>query len=218
VLSTKIGYGIPGIEDWTPASITAGVDAALERLRTDCIDVVHLHSCPLEVLRRPGLIEALLAARSAGKVRAAAYSGEGEALEWAVRSGAFEVVQCSVSVVDQGSLAIVAEAHGRGVGVIAKRALGNTPWRFAARPGAPDIAEAWERFHALKLLPRSYAAVFARFAAFAPGVSSALVGTASPMHLSEACAAVAQGPLEVEVVAELRRSFDAVGNDWAPRI
>src|SRR5262245_53986630 len=31
VLSTKIGYGIPGYQDWTPPCIEAGIDAALER-------------------------------------------------------------------------------------------------------------------------------------------------------------------------------------------
>lgn len=216
VLSTKIGYGIEGFQDWTPACISAGVDVALRLLRTDCIDVVHLHSCPLEVLRRPGLIEALLDARANGKLRVAAYSGEGEALSWAVRSGAFGAVQCSVSVVDQGALAVVAEARDRGLGVIAKRALGNAPWRFAARPPEPDVAEAWDRFRALKPGPPPYTALFARFAAFAPGVSSALVGTASEAHLRETCAAVAEGPLAD--AGRLRRSFDEIGRGWQGRI
>ncbi len=218
VLSTKIGYGIEGFQDWTPQCITAGVDAALLRLRTDCIDVVHLHSCPLEVLQRPGLIEALLDARAKGKLRVAAYSGEGEALSWAVRSGAFGAVQCSVSVVDQGALAVVAEAHDRGLGVIAKRALGNAPWRYDARPPEADVAEAWDRFRVLKPGPAPYTALFARFAAFAPGVSSALIGTASVAHLAEACAAVAEGPLDAATTASLRRSFDEAGRGWSGRI
>src|SRR4051812_13673646 len=52
VLSTKVGYGIPGYEDWTGPCVAAGVDEALRLMRTDRIDVVHLHSCPLEVLER----------------------------------------------------------------------------------------------------------------------------------------------------------------------
>ena len=218
VLSTKIGYGIPGIEDWTPACITAGVDAALARLQTDHIDVVHLHSCPLDVLQRPGLIEALLDARAAGKVRVAAYSGEGEALSRAIRSGVFGVIQCSVSIVDQGALETVAEARDRGIGVIAKRALGNAPWRFSARPSEPDVAEAWERFRVLNPSPPPFTALFARFAAFAPGVSSALVGTASPAHLAETCTAIAEGPLDAAVADRLRRSFAGVGREWHGRI
>jgi aryl-alcohol dehydrogenase-like predicted oxidoreductase len=35
LLSTKVGYGAPSVPDWTGEVITAGVDAALRRLRTD---------------------------------------------------------------------------------------------------------------------------------------------------------------------------------------
>ena len=130
----------------------------------------------------------------------------------------FGVIQCSVSIVDQGALETVAEARDRGIGVIAKRALGNAPWRFSARPSEPDVAEAWERFRVLNPLPPPFTALFARFAAFAPGVSSALVGTASPAHLAEACAAVAEGPLDAAVADRLRRSFAGVGREWHGRI
>ena len=194
VLSTKVGYGVEGVPGWTAACIGPGIDAALRRLCTDRIEVVHLHSCPLTVLEHAGVVEALTRAVESGKVRVAAYSGEGDELLWAVRSGAFGAVQCSVSIVDQGALdGAVADAGRRGVGVIAKRALGNAPWRFQTRPRQADLAEAWDRFRALA--PDrgglSWTALFARFAAFAEGISSALIGTARPAHLAEACAAVA---------------------------
>src|SRR5579884_3817291 len=98
ILSTKIGYGIAGVPDWTAPCITAGVDEALARLRTDRIDVVHLHSCPREVLERGEVVEALLAARRAGKVRLCAYSGDGAALEYAIDCGAFDAIQCSLGI------------------------------------------------------------------------------------------------------------------------
>src|SRR3954453_2251217 len=88
VLSTKVGYGIPGYDDWTGPVIAAGVDAALGRLRTDRIDIVHFHSCPLAVLERGEVIAALQAAVAAGKVRVAAYSGEHPPLDWAIEAGA----------------------------------------------------------------------------------------------------------------------------------
>ncbi len=221
VLATKIGYGIEGVPDWTSACIAAGVDEALRRLRTDRLDLVHLHSCPREVLERSGVVEALVSAVEAGKVRVAAYSGEGEALLWAVRSGAFGAVQCSVSLVDQGALhGAIAEARARGIGVLAKRPLGNAPWRFDARPEAPDVAEAWDRFRALRLDPGGLAwpALFARFAAFAAGVSSILVGTATPAHLAEAVAAVEQGPLDPGRTAAVEAAFAREGRRWPGRI
>ncbi|MFN2546148.1 MAG: aldo/keto reductase [Myxococcales bacterium] len=221
VLSTKVGYGIEGVPDWTAPCITAGVEAALRRLRTDRIDVVHLHSCPLEVLEHSGVAEALVGAVEAGKVRVAAYSGEDEALLWAVRSGAFGAVQCSVSIVDQGAIdSAVAEAHGRGVGVIAKRALGNVPWRFDAEPPEPDVAEAWRRFHVLAIDPGglSFTALFVRFAGFAPGVSSALVGTREPAHLAAACVAAEAGPLDPAEIAALRTAYAGAARAWRGRV
>jgi len=221
VLSTKVGYGVPGVPDWTGRSVTDGVDAALLRLRTDRLDLVHLHSCELAVLERNGVAEALRSAVQAGKVRVSAYSGEGDALLWAVRSGLFGAVQCSVSVVDQAALdGAVAQAAARGIGVLGKRALGNAPWRFDARPPEPDVAEAWDRFQALR--PDAgglgWPALFTRFAAFAPGVSAVLVGTATLAHLQEAAGAVEQGPLDPARLASLRGAFAGAGRGWSGRV
>src|SRR5215470_16267260 len=83
VLSSKCGYSIPGCRDWTARCITRGVDAALRRMRTDRIDIMHLHSCPLGTLKDGSVIGALLRAVKAGKVRVAAYSGENEARQLA---------------------------------------------------------------------------------------------------------------------------------------
>ncbi|HSB21205.1 MAG TPA: aldo/keto reductase [Anaeromyxobacteraceae bacterium] len=221
VLSTKVGYGVPGLPDWTGPCVAAGVDAALARLRTDRLDLVHLHSCGREVLEGGEVVEALLRAVEAGKVRVAAYAGEGEGLRWAVRSGAFGAVQCSVSALDQAELdGAVAEARARGLGVLGKRALGNAPWRFAARPMEPDVAEAWDRFRALGLDAGgpAWPGLFLRFAAFAPGVSAALVGTASPVHLAEAVAALEAGPLDPDGAAALRAAWARAGRAWAGRV
>ncbi len=235
VLSTKVGYDMAGLADWTGPCITAGVDAALRRLATDWIDVVHLHSCGLDVLQRGEVVEALRAAVAAGKVRVAAYSGEGEALEWAVASGAFGSIQCSVSVVDQAVLSgAVAQARARGLGVLAKRALGNAPWRFADRPEADDVAEAWERFRALcdelgvspadrpeadgAAAPPSWGERFTRFAGYAPGVDALLLGTRSAAHLAAAVKAMAHGPLPAAEEASLRAAFARRGASWRGRI
>lgn len=221
VLSTKVGYGTPGIPDWTGPCIAAGVDAALARLRTSYLDLVHLHSCPREVLTSSGVVEALARAVEAGKVRVAAYSGEGEALLHAVRSGAFGAIQCSVSVVDQGALDFaVAEAHARGLGVLGKRALGNAPWLYAQRPQQDDIAAAWDRFRALAPDARGVGLpeLFTRFAAHAPGVSAVLIGTASAAHLTEAAAAAGRGPLDESHVAALRACWAREGKAWEGRI
>ncbi len=214
VLSTKLGYGVPGVPDWTPECIARGVDQALSRLRTDVLDVAHLHSCPLETLLHSGVVEALLAAVRAGKVRVAAYSGENEALEWAVSSGAFGSVQCSVNVCDQSSLALVSP---RTLGVVAKRPLANTPWNpAAAHPDDAAAAAYRTRWAALRLddlgLPPAELAI--RFSAHAPAVSTAIVGSRRLDHLAEMSALAAKGPLPEDLAAEITSRFACLGPDW----
>jgi aryl-alcohol dehydrogenase-like predicted oxidoreductase len=221
VLSTKIGYGIPGHPDWTGPCIAAGVDAALARLGAEVLDLVHLHSCPVETLRRDDVLRALEDAVRAGKVRAAAYSGEGEPLAWAVASGRFHSVQLSVNVCDQAALdAQVAEAARRGLGVLAKRPLANAPWRFAGRPSGDEAEPYWERLQAMGLDPRGlpWQELFLRFAAFAPGVSAVLVGTRSPAHLEAAVRAAELGPLPPALFQAVREAFARAGPGWAGRI
>jgi len=214
VLSTKLGYGVPGVPDWTPECIARGVDQALSRLRTNVLDVAHLHSCPLETLLHSGVVDALLETVRAGKVRVAAYSGENEALEWAVSSGAFGSVQCSVNVCDQRSLALVAP---RGLGVVAKRPLANAPWNpAAAHPDDAAAAAYRARWAALRLddlgLPPAELAI--RFSAHAPAVSTAIVGSRRLDHLAEMRSHVAKGPLPDEVLFEVAARFDPAWPGW----
>ena len=221
VLSTKVGYGIPGFDDWTAPVIVAGVDAALGRLRTDRIDVVHLHSCPLEVLERGEVTGALQSAVAAGKVRVAAYSGDNAPLEWAIASGAFGSIETSINLVDQrASERALPAAKERGLGVIAKRPAANAPWRFAERPAAADVALYWERWRALGLDPGPYdwTELALRFAAYEDGVHCAIVGTSRLEHLRQNVEQVAKGPLPAETVAAVRAAFRAHGEGWEGQI
>lgn len=188
-LATKGGYGVPGVPDWTGEVIRLGIDAALTRLRTDVIDVFLLHSCDVHTLERDDILRELERARSAGKIRAAGYSGENEALTWAVASRRFDVVECSVNPFDRASLdTAVRDASAAGLGVLAKRPLANAAWRFEHAPEAPDVRSYWERAQALAIDPAPFPwpELAVRFAAYASGVSAALIGTSSAAHLASA--------------------------------
>ena len=217
VLVTKGGYGVEGVADWTGDVIRLGIDAALRRLATDVIDVFLLHSCDAATLGRDDILGELERAKAAGKIRASGYSGENEALAAAVSSRRFDVIECSVSPFDRGSLTgAVAEAAAAGLGVLAKRTLGNAAWRFESAPEAPDVRQYWERARALAIdpAPLAWSELALRFAAFVDGVSTALMGTASAAHLADACAAVARGPLDAELSSRLANAWQAHGRDW----
>ncbi len=221
VLSTKGGYGVDGVEDWTPRAITQGIDDALRRLQTDRLDVFHFHSCPLDVARRDDLLRALDDARDAGKIRVAAYSGDNEALAWAVASGRFGSVECSMNVFDQRAInGAIADASSRGVGVLVKRAIANAPWRFDARPTGDYCETYWSRMRAMGIdpAPLAWSELALRFAAFTAGVSAILIGTARIDHLRENVRHLANGALSDDVVTRVRAAFAANGAEWRSEI
>lgn len=218
VLSTKVGYGVEGVADWTYDCVVAGVDAARERLRTDVIDIVHLHSCGLEVLETGEVADALGDCAARGKLRVAAYSGDGAALRYAIMSGAFGSVQASVNLCDQQGLPLLVEAHACGLGAIAKRPLAGQPWRSAVSPPDPVHGEYWRRFQQLRSQPGvdtdDWEALALRFAAHEPGVDCVIVGGTNALHLERNLAAVMAGPLEPSRRDAIRTAFGRLGSHW----
>lgn len=221
VLSTKIGYAIPGYTDWTGPIITAGIEAALARLQTDYIDIVHLHTCTQEVLEQGEVIEALLAAVKAGKVRVAAYAGDRAPLEWAVKSGLFGSIETSINICDQRIIGSeLVAARERNLGVIAKRPVANAPWRFAERPAGHYAEVYWDRWQAMGIEPGAYSwqELALRFTAYLPGVDSCIVGTNNLEHLRANLELVERGPLPAETVAYIQETFKAHDRDWIAQI
>lgn len=222
VLSTKLGYGVDGVPDWTYECVRQGVDAARDRLRTDVIDVVHLHSCPLDVLLHAGVVDALAEAVRSGKVRVAAYSGENEALDHAIAASSsspadrpFGAVQLSVNVCEAHALARACAARERGLGVLAKRPFAGLPWRSATPPDDPAHAEYWGRFQPLRdVAPAEWSDFALRYAAHAPGVDACLVGGTRLDHLRRNVDAVARGPLEPAECAVVEAVHRAAGAQW----
>ncbi|HEY1089554.1 MAG TPA: aldo/keto reductase [Burkholderiaceae bacterium] len=210
LLSTKVGYGVDGVPDWTYDCIVGGVERALKLMRTEMLDIVHFHSCPIETLQRGEVIEALLQCQREGKLRFAAYSGENEALQFAMECGAFQVLQTSISICDQANLSSrLPQAAALGQGVLAKRPLASNVWRHSERPG--DFAEGhyWDRWQAMQIDPQGleWNELALRFAAFQPGVSAALVGTSKASNLRRNLGALAKGPLPQALQDALRGAF-----------
>jgi aryl-alcohol dehydrogenase-like predicted oxidoreductase len=218
VLSTKVGYGIPGYQDWTGPMITAGIENALRLLQTDRIDIVHLHSCPLHVLQQGDVVNALSTAVAAGKIRVAAYSGDNDEALWAAESGRFGSIQSSINICDQKAIATsVAEAERRGLGVIAKRSLANSIWRFPQKPaGDAALENYWERWQLLArdIKDEEPGELALRFSLSFPAVHSCLVGTRSAINLKENARIAEKGPLPEEIILRLRQAFARHGAQW----
>jgi aryl-alcohol dehydrogenase-like predicted oxidoreductase len=219
VVSTKLGYGVAGIEDWTGACITAGVDQALRVLRTDRIDIAHLHSCPRATLERGDVVVALEQAKRAGKIRSIAYSGENEDLAYALSMQRFDGLMASLNVCDQRVIDDTLPSL-RGTGFIAKRPSANHPWRFDQTPVGDYCEPYWHRWKAMgeSNYGLDWGELAIRFALTIPNVASAIVGTGSIDHLRQNIEWASKGMLDAGIVANLRANFHQHDQDWAGQI
>src|SRR5262249_28034032 len=124
-LFTKCGHPEgPYKEDWRPESLLASIERSLKRLQTDRVDLVQLHSCSLDELRKGDVISALQTAQAKGYTRYLGYSGDGQAARYAIECGAFDTLQTSVSIADQEAIDLTLPlARDCQMGVIAKRPI-----------------------------------------------------------------------------------------------
>jgi aryl-alcohol dehydrogenase-like predicted oxidoreductase len=220
ILSTKVGYGIEGYNNWSYDIVIAGVDEALKLMKTDYLDIVHLHSCDLETLKRGEVIEALNKTVEQGKVKVAAYSGENEELKYAVDSNLFRSVQTSINICDQidldGSIKI---AKNKGLGVIAKRPVANAPWKYLEKPAGKYVEEYWRRWKTMNLPEQeNWLDTFLRFSVFAEGVDTAIVGTTNIEHLKSNIKIIEKGPLESELNDLIIERFKTHNNNWGGEV
>lgn len=207
--------------DWDVQTIRDSIDRSLQRLRTDYIDLMQLHSCSLETLQQGSVIEALQQAKQAGKVRYIGYSGDNEAALYAVKSGLFDSLQTSINVADQSVMEeILPAAEARHMGVIAKRPIANVAWQYTETPEENYYVTYWERLSALQFdftrQPVGDAVATAlRFTLSAPGVTTAIVGTTNPGRWQQNADFVNQGALSEEEWRAIRNRWQTVAKaNW----
>jgi aryl-alcohol dehydrogenase-like predicted oxidoreductase len=201
-LFTKCGhFEGTGLDDWRPESLERSIARSLQRLRTDHVDLLQLHTCSEDDLRRGDVIAVLDRARERGQVRFVGYSGDGEAARYAVQCGRFDVLQTSVNLADQDAIELSIEpARVRGVGVVAKRPIANAAWRQGRRPDNAYHHVYWERLQRLDdpFLRGSAAEAVGtalRFTAAVPGVHTLIVGTTQPGRWGQNAALLDGGAL-----------------------
>lgn len=221
-LFTKCGHAAGlDLPDWDPRMLEQSVERSLRRLRTDGVDLLQLHSCSEETLRRGEVIEVLRGARDAGKTRFIGYSGDGQAARYAVECGAFDSLQTSVSIADQEAIELtIPLAEARQMGVIAKRPIANAAWRTGRPPESGYARPYWDRLQALdyeflKSEPATAFGLALRFTLSVPGVHVAIVGTTQPGRWQENAALLAAGPLSAAEYKAIRERWKSVASpDW----
>jgi aryl-alcohol dehydrogenase-like predicted oxidoreductase len=217
-LFTKCGHprGI-GSQDWSSASILESIERSLRRTQTDYIDLIQLHGCSENVLKKGEAISALEQARDRGWVRYLGYSGDNHGARFAVECEAFDVLQTSINIADQQAIAdVVPLARERDIGVIAKRPLANFAWKTGHKPINPYHHEYYERLRTLDFdflrdhSAEESVATALRFVLTVPGVHTAIVGTTKIERCQENAQLLRSSTLPESEYNNIRERWDVI--------
>lgn len=219
-LFTKCGHA-SGLDyaDWDPLLLRESIDRSLKRLKTDYVDVIHLHSCSEEILRRGEVIQVLQEAKQAGKTRYIGYSGDRNDSRYAVETGLFDSLETSINIADQESIETIAEAVKRGMGITAKRPVANVAWAYETIGENEYSYVYWKRLQSLNYEflndVQHGVEVALRFTLSVPGVGTAIVGTRNPERWHQNAKLVLKGTLpDDQYEAILSRWKETAGSDW----
>ena len=236
VLATKVGHAVDresrpvgvdpeGNRSWTADTMRESIDRSLRRMKTDCVDLLQVHAYDTTWPPDDDVLQVLLDAKQTGKVRFLGYSQEGSHAELAVRSGIFDTLQVSFSLIDQRPrLGLLALARNESVGIIAKRPIANAAWgqaptddgKSSSRANAQrTVAKLMEAHGPIPGAPEDSVALSLGFVLAHPEVATAIVGTGNPNHMRHNISIVEnQLPLPSETVEELTRRYDHLGWAW----
>jgi len=145
--------------DFSPEHVRRSVERSLERLASDYLDIVLIHSDghDREILTQLGTLQALQELKRAGLVRAVGISHKSaDGAACAIEVGC-DVIMAVLNPDERAEASVIARAGVAGCGVLIKKAL-------ASGHAAPQSLQ---------------------FVAAQPGVSSIIVGTIDPRHLKE---------------------------------
>lgn len=204
VLCTKFGNGADASLD--ADAIQRSVESSLQRLRTDHVDILLLHSPPRELLTHTPLFATLERLKESGAIRHYGVSLRGDGgdeLRAVLAETGSEAVEVRFNALYQEPADAIAEAGEAGVGVIVKVPL-ESGWlsgkydatsRFEgarSRWSADDIARRAGHLEAFESvlsagLSTSHAAL--QFVLGQPGVSTVIPGTKSVGQLRDNVAA-----------------------------
>ena len=225
-LFTKCGHNrgedLPDYPEWDPRLLEASIDRSLRRLRTDHVDLLQLHTCDIDVLRKGDVIKVLEKAKREGKTRYIGYSGSNENGRYAIRTGVFDALQISVNIADQQGIDFtIPMAIERNMGIIAKRPIANAAW---LTPDLPKNEYGYPYFERLQTLKYDFLqsgaatsiATALRFTLSVPGVDTAIVGTAHPERYVQNADMVAVGNLSDDEYQAIRGLWEERADQhWA---
>jgi aryl-alcohol dehydrogenase-like predicted oxidoreductase len=228
VLSTKFGHRPDGRTDFSPGTIRESVEESCRRMGVDHVDIVLLHSPPLDILAGDEHYAALESLRDKGLIRAFGASvDEDSEIRTVLDASSSQALEVRLSALYQETWPAIRHAGTRGVGTIVKVPL-ESGWlsgRYDAASTFTDVRSRWTRADvALRarlvdefrdLLPPGVSLVAGalRFVLANDGVSTVIPGTRTLEHLRTSIEAGSE-PLPAATVEAIRSWYsERIGDE-----
>ncbi len=206
----------------TAENVRTGVENSLRRMKTDYLDLVQFHrSITRREFEEHGALEAVLALKKEGKVRAIGVSGTLPNLVEQIEMGVFDAFQIPYSALQREHEAVIARASAAGAGIIIRGGVARgapADWRrtYYMLPGTA-LRDRWQNARLDDLLGGASRSEFTlRFTLSSPDLDTTIVGTRDLGHLRDNIAAALKGPLPDDVMNEAKRRLAAAGSSPVP--
>ena len=212
-LATKCGCNIdvdgaklePG-HVWTADRIHRNIDQSLERLKTDCVDLLQMHNPTVEDVESGRLVEALEEVREAGKTRFIGVSSTSPHLSRFANSDDFDTFQIPYSALERQHEVMIQSAADLGAGLIIRGGIG------LGHRASEERQQTWQRSGLDELCADMSRHEFVlRFTLTHPSCHTTIVGTTNVDHLAENIAAAKAGALPADTYAEAKRRLASFG-------
>jgi len=189
ILATKAGEHFDeqtgSVYDYSYEAILLSLEESLEWLHTPYVDLMQLHSAPLEAVRSGEAMRALQDARAAGKCRFVGASfDDDQACREAIASGDYDTIQINYNLLQRaGAEPLIAAAARADVGVLVKQPLaqGLLTGKYVHAP--PQERERVAPYLFLEREAQTLSEGALRFVLSNPGVHSVLCGSKRIEHL-----------------------------------
>jgi aryl-alcohol dehydrogenase-like predicted oxidoreductase len=191
--------------DYSAAAIAPQIERSLQRMKTDYIDIMQLHSPSYDDIAFGDGLEGLKRAQEQGKIRFVSLSADDDAARKAIGLGEFDTLQLTYNVLQPEPAEIIAAAREKDMGIIIKGPIANATYE-AERP---DDGAAWDRARGILApevigdLPRVEASL--RWLLSQSEIHTAIVGTTDIRHLDANIESAERGPLPDDVLAAIAR-------------
>jgi len=196
---------------WTRDNLLRNIEQSLQRMKTDCVDILQLHNPSVEAVVENDIVDALREIRRNGHTKFISVSSTLPHLPKFLEMGCFDTFQIPYSALERAHEDWITRVGESGAGVIVRGGVAK-----GTVSGVPSAGGRWDTWNAAKmdeiLNGMSRMEFILRYTLSHPHCHTTIVGTLIPEHLEQNLAAAAKGPLPAEVYEEAKRRLAIEGN------